>query len=495
MIEILLAQKADILPIATLVVAMLGTVFALLAFLAARRRPVDEPLGRLEAGALLRQEGDAVRDAIEISSGRLRQEVGQVLAQNQSATITATGEAARSLRDELNASFQRMRLAVSETITQASDHQKERLENIRKALDELVMKQAQTGEQLRATVEGRLDLLRSENAAELEKVRQTVDEKLQTTLETRLGESFTRVVEQLTRVSEGIGEMRVLATNVGDLKNVLTNVKARGMFGEVQLALLIEDFLTADQYLCNAQIKDGSAERVEFAIRFRIGTDGDEMLLPVDAKFPREDYERLLGASEAGDVKLVAHFRAQLHARIRACARDIQAKYIDPPRTTDHGILFLPTEGLYAEVLREPALAESLRREFAVIVAGPTNFAAILSAFQMNFRSLALAKRSSEVWKVLGAVRTEFGKYNDVVTRLGNQLQTASNSVHSLGQRTRAMDRKLRSVETLPEDGSAARLLGLDQALPDTTDDDIYEAGSSRLTSAIGASTATRAAE
>jgi DNA recombination protein RmuC len=375
----------------------------------------------------------------------------------------ATGKqaiAARELREELNASFRRVQLSVAETLTALGEQQKERLAATTAALNTWGEKNERTQETLRKAVEDRLDAIRVENAQKLDEMRQTVDEKLQSTLETRLGESFNRVVEQLTRVHEGIGEMKNLAANVGDLKNVLTNVKIRGTFGEVQLSLLLEEFLAPGQYACNVAIKPNSSERVEFAIRYRVG-DNEELLLPVDAKFPRDDYEHLLEASEAGDAPLMAHFRKQLEMRIKGCAKDIRDKYIDPPTTTPFAILFLPTEGLYAEVLRQPGLFEFLQHEYRVTLAGPTTFAAILNAFQMNFRSVAIAKRSNEVWKLLGAVRTEFSRYNEVVAKIEKQLGAAATSVESLGRRTRVMTRTLRTVELLPEDGTAQKLLGL----------------------------------
>lgn len=407
---------------------------------------------------------------------RNRDALRNVIEQRLDASVAAHADAARSLREELNASFQRMRQAVGETLRQMHEQQHERLEATKGALDALAARQAASGEQLRATVEGRLDLLRSENAAELEKVRATVDEKLNVTLNRRLDESFGRVVDQLTLVSKGIGEMQALANNVGDLKTVLTNPKVRGTFGEVQLALLIDDFLTPEQYIRNAQIKEGSGERVEYAIRLRSDADGDEVLIPVDAKFPREDYDRLIEAMHNGDTVAAVKFRKELETRLKQFARAIRDKYVDPPRTTDFGILFLPTEGLYAEALREPALFDFVRRECGVILAGPTTFSAILSAFQMNFRSAALAKQSSEVWKVLSAVRTEFSRYNKVVNNLSNQLRTAATSVDKLGVRARAMDRKLRDVERLPGEGSAEQLLGLTRESLAPTDEDDEDA-------------------
>ncbi len=256
--------------------------------------------------------------------------------------------------------------------------------------------------------------------------------------------------------------MRSLASNVGDLKNVLTNVKVRGTFGEVQLEMLLEQFLSPEQYIKNAQVKDGSAERVEFAVRFPGKAAGAEVLLPIDAKFPRETYERLLEASEAGNGEQIVALRKQLEGQVRACAKEICAKYINTPRTTDFAILFLPTEGLYAEMLRQVGVFEYLQRDHKVTLAGPTTLSAILNAFQMGFRSLAIEKRSGEVWQILGAVQTEFRKYIEVVDKLGNQLDTAAKSVANLGTRTRKMNSKLKSVQTLPEGIAATTLLGLD---------------------------------
>lgn len=368
--------------------------------------------------------------------------------------------AAKDSREEITASFQRLGQTVSDTLTQLGEQQKERLEQVTAALSGLSEKQERTQEALKQTVESKLDAIRNESATKLEEMRRTVDEKLQSTLETRLGESFTRVVDQLERVHKGIGEMQTLAAGVGDLKRVLSNVRVRGTFGEVQLEMLLEQLLSPEQYVKNAQVKGASQERVEFAIRLP-GRDaeGSEVLLPVDAKFPQEDFDRLLAAAELGDAEAVTTAAKDLENRIRLCARTIRDKYIAPPRTTDFAILYLPTEGLYAEVLRRPGLFEQLQRDHHVTLTGPTTFTALLNAFQMGFRSLAIEKRSSEVWKILGAVRGEFSKYNEVVDKLSKQLTTAAKSVETLGIRTRVMDRKLRDVESLPET-TAEILLG-----------------------------------
>jgi DNA recombination protein RmuC len=395
-----------------------------------------------------------------------REALRGLIEQKLEASASAHEDSARNLREELSSSFQRMRQGISDTLNETSNHQKERLEATKQAIGELAEKHGQSGEQLRQTVEGRLDLLRSENTAELEKVRATVDEKLQTTLEARLSENFGRVVEQLNKAYEVFGEMRTISAHVGDLKNVLTNPKLRGTFGEVQLAMLLEDFLSPNQYVKDAQIKEGSAERVEYAIRLPM-LDGEEMLLPVDAKFPREDHEHMLEALAIGDGAVATHFRKQLENRIKAFAKDISRKYINPPRTTELAILFLPTESLFAEVLRIPGLSDSIRRECNVTLAGPTTFAATLHAFQANYRSMAVAQRSGDVWNILRAVRTEFKRYNDTVGKVARQLNTAAGSVAELGKRTDIMDRALRNVETMPDNGSAAKLLGLEEKISD----------------------------
>ena len=400
--------------------------------------------------------------------GKMREEAAKnrdVLRQMVEAklddSVTKQSTAARGLREELNGSFRRLGANVAETLAQLGEQQKERLENTTAALNALGEKNEKAQDALKQTVEVRLDTIREENTKKLEEMRQTVDEKLQATLETRLGESFNRVVEQLARVHEGIGEMRNLASNVGDLRNVLTNVKVRGSYGEVQLALLLEDMLSPQQFVRGFNAKPETSERVEFAIRLPGREKDGEVYLPIDAKFPREDYERLLAAFDAGDPALIAEGRKGLVRAIRKCAKDIADKYIATPRTTDFAIMFLPTESLYAEVLREPGLFDQLQRDSHVTIAGPTTLTAILGGFKMGFQSLAIEKRSREVWKLLGAVRMEFGKYNDVVGKIEKQLATAATSVENLGRRTRVMSRTLKGVELLPEDGTAQKLLGL----------------------------------
>jgi DNA recombination protein RmuC len=282
-------------------------------------------------------------------------------------------------------------------------------------------------------------------------MRQTVDEKLQGTLEKRLGESFKLVSERLEQVYKGLGEMQTLAVGVGDLKRVLTNVKARGTWGEVQLEAMLEQILNPDQYDKNVATKDGS-ERVEFAIKLPgRGEDKEEIVwLPIDAKFPIEDYQRLQDAQEKGDGDLAEAAAKQLENRIKGCAGDICDKYLNPPKTTDFGILFLPTEGLFAEVIRRPGFPELLQREYKVVVAGPTTLWSILNSLQMGFRTLAIQQRSSEVWNLLAAVKTEFGKYGEVLAGVQKKLQEAANKVEDVGRRSRAIERKLRDVQELP---------------------------------------------
>jgi DNA recombination protein RmuC len=317
--------------------------------------------------------------------------------------------------------------------------------------------------EVRATIEQRLKDIEANNSAKLEEMRRTVDEKLHATLEQRLGESFKQVSERLEQVHRGLGEMQTLAAGVGDLKKVLTNVKTRGTWGEVQLEALLEQLLTPDQYAKNVATVPKSGDRVEFAIKLpgRQDPDGTEVpvWLPIDAKFPREDYERLIDAQERADPAAVEEASRALEGRIRAEARAIAAKYVSPPHTTDFALLFLPTEGLYAEILRRPGLTDMLQRDYRVTIAGPTTLTALLNSLQMGFRTLAIEKRSSEVWQVLGAVKTEFGKFGDVLAKTKLQLETVTRSIEAAETRTRMMNRKLRDVEALPGD-QASGLLG-----------------------------------
>lgn len=324
--------------------------------------------------------------------------------------------------------------------------------------------------EIRTTLEQKLKDIETHNAAKLEEMRRTVDEKLHATLEQRLGESFKLVSDRLEQVHRGLGEMQSLAAGVGDLKRVLTNVKTRGTWGEVQLEALLEQVLTPDQYAKNVATIPGSTERVEFAIRLPGRSEGMRVAstpvwLPIDAKFPREDYERLILAQERADPVAVEEAARALDARVRHEARTIAQKYVSPPHTTDFGLLYLPTEGLYAEVLRRPGLTDALQRDHRITIAGPTTLTALLNSLQMGFRTLAIEQRSSEVWQVLGAVKTEFGKFGDVLARTKAQLQTVTRTIEAAEVRTRSMSRKLRDVEALP-DALADEALGA----PDASD-------------------------
>ena len=310
--------------------------------------------------------------------------------------------------------------------------------------------QNQQFETLRSTVGQSLEKIRIENADKLEQMRRTVDEKLHATLEQRLSESFKQVSERLELVHKGLGEMQSLAAGVGDLKKVLSNVKNRGVMGEVQLAALLEQILTPEQYETNVATKPDSRDRVEFAIKLP-GRDSESMVwLPLDAKFPTEDYQRLQEAQDAADPAAVEVAAKALEARIRLEAKTIADKYLAPPATTDFGLLYLPFEGLYAEVLRRPGLFEALQRDYRVTLCGPTTLSALLNSLQMGFRTLAIEKRSSEVWQVLGAVKSEFGRFGEVLANTKRQLQTVANSIDAAETRTRQIERKLKDVEALP---------------------------------------------
>ncbi|VVE29463.1 recombinase RmuC [Pandoraea pneumonica] len=351
----------------------------------------------------------------------------------------------QQMREEQTSALRRFGDAQHQQLTQLAEGNERRLAEVR------------------ATLEQKLKDIEVNNATKLEEMRRTVDEKLHATLEQRLGESFKLVSDRLEQVHRGLGEMQTLAAGVGDLKRVLTNVKTRGIWGEVQLQALLEQLLTADQFAKNVATKPGSSERVEFAIALP-GQNGDSstpVWLPIDAKFPREDYERLLDAQERADPAAVEDASKALETRIRLEAKTIAEKYLAPPHTTDFALLFLPTEGLYAEVLRRPGLSDLLQREYRVTVAGPTTLTALLNSLQMGFRTLAIERRSSEVWQVLGAVKTEFTKFGDVLARTKSQLETVTRSIDQAEVRTRQMARKLKTVEALPGE-QATQLLGVD---------------------------------
>jgi DNA recombination protein RmuC len=341
---------------------------------------------------------------------------------------------------------------------------------LRLSLSTLTADNQQRLAEVRATLDGQLKALQTDNAAQLEKMRATVDEKLQATLETRLSSSFKQIAERLEAVQRGLGEMQSLATGVGDLKRVLSNVKTRGTFGEVRLGALLEQVLTPEQYAANVATVPGSDERVEYAIRLPGADREAQVWLPIDAKFPVEDYQRLLDAQEQADGEAANAAVTALQRRVEGEAKTIHDKYVAPPHTTDFALLFLPTEGLYAEVIRHPGLFEKLQRDHHVTVAGPTTLAAILNALQMGFRTLAIERRSSEVWQILGAVKTEFGKFGDVLDKVKKKLDEAGKHIDATGVRTRAIERRLRGVESLPDE-NAQTLMGP----PAEDDDDVDE--------------------
>jgi DNA recombination protein RmuC len=333
------------------------------------------------------------------------------------------------------------------------------------AIVQLTTSNEQRMTQLRETVDTRLRLLQEDNSTKLDQMRQTVDERLAATLEQRLGDSFKQVSERLEAVHRGLGEMQTLAAGVGDLKRVLTNVKTRGTWGEVQLSMILEQVLAPDQYDANVACRPGSDERVEYAVRLPgqdggAGGGGAPVWLPIDAKFPLEDYQRMLEAQGCGDTCAMDQALKALETRVKLSARDIQSKYLDPPHTTDFGIMFLPTEGLYAEVLRRPGLAESLQRDSRVIVAGPTTLSALLNSLQMGFRTLAIERRSSEVWQLLGAVKTQFGQFGGLLEKVHKKLEQASTTIDDAARKSRTIERKLKDVEEVPVE-SVGELLSL----------------------------------
>ena len=372
------------------------------------------------------------QDASRQLEARLRDDIGRSRQQQ--------ADESRALREELSVGLQRfavqtdqrseaLRMSVTQQLLEMQRDQRRELDGIRVAMDQ------------------RLLALQTGNEKKLEQMRQTVDEKLQTTLETRLGESFRLVSERLEQVHKGLGEMQNLASGVGDLKRVLTNVTTRGAWGEVQLENLLTQLLSPEQFARNVS-PTGSGERVEFAIKLPGPDAGTPVWLPVDAKFPSETYQRLAAAAERCDVEAVESCSRELETVIRACAKTFSGKYLAPPHTTDFGILFLATEGLYSEALRRPGLAETLQRDFRVVLAGPTTFAALLNSLQMGFRTLAIQQRSGEVWKLLGDVKTQFGKYSQVLELIRKRLDQATQTVDDAAIRTRAIEKRLKNVDT-----------------------------------------------
>jgi DNA recombination protein RmuC len=435
-----------------LILILVGVILAvavILLIILVRRREIkaqdffatlEKQQGRIEH--MVRDEFTRNRQESAGSAQQSRQEIGSILKSSSDSQLRQMSEVAGMQKDQLD-SFSKQLLALTRL-------NEDKLESLRK------------------TIEAQLRAMQEDNSRKLEQMRSVVDEKLQSTLEKRLGDSFKQVSERLEQVYKGLGEMRSLATGVGDLKKVLTNVKTRGTWGEIRLSHILEQILTPDQYEVNVATKKGSNERVEFAIKLPgQGADKDKVVwLPIDSKFPQEDYQRLLDAQEAADKARAEISVKNLEVRVKTEAKAIRQKYIDPPNTTDFGIMFLPVEGLYAEVLRRPGLCDSLQRDYRIVVTGPTTLAALLNSLQMGFRTLAIEKRSSEVWELLGAVKTQFSKFGEVLAKTKKKLQEASNTIDQAEVRTRVISRKLSKVQELPS-ADSAKLIE-----PVTIDDD-----------------------
>ncbi|MET3495937.1 DNA recombination protein RmuC [Variovorax boronicumulans] len=436
-----------------LVLAALAVIqLVLLIWLIARRQPKpdhSELLGLLAAmrAANERTERELRHDIVEGSRGA-RQETAQAFATFQQSLVQQGAEATRTQNAQLDAFS-----------LQLASLQKSLADTLNTQLQGLSESNARRLAEVRTTMETQLAQLQQSNTAKLDEMRKTVDEKLQSTLEARLGESFKQVADRLEQVHKGLGEMQALAVGVGSLQRVLTNVKTRGVFGEVQLEALLEQVLTADQYAKQVETKPRSGQRVDFAIRFPgRGDDGAPVWLPIDAKFPRDDYERLIDAHERADAPAAELAAKALEARIRVEARSIAENYLAAPHTTDFAILFLPVESLYAEVLRRPGLMDAIQRQHRVTLAGPTTLLAMLNSLHMGFRTLALEQQASEVWKVLGAVKTEFERYGEWVSRIKEQVAKASDTLDKADTRAKQMRLALRKVEALPEAQSQALL-------------------------------------
>ncbi|VCU69771.1 RmuC family protein [Pigmentiphaga humi] len=465
--------------------AVLAALFALLALLRASRRDDERPDRILEAQermertlrAEIAESQRGLRTELAESTRSLRSELGQTLAQGLQALGGQQAQQAQVLNQQLDAfaqnlttltaqlqeRFEALRVSLTRDAAVSREEGALALQRFADRFSEQLRVLTEANErrmtEVRATVEQRLKDMQADNSVKLEEMRRTVDEKLHATLEQRLGESFKLVSDRLEAVHKGLGEMQSLAAGVGDLKRVLTNVKTRGTWGEVQLGMLIEQTMTPAQYGRNIKPVPGSDELVEFAIRLPgRGDDAVPVWLPIDAKFPKEEYERLVDAQDRADLEAVRSAGAAFERGVELEGRRIGSKYIAPPHTTDFAIMFLPTEGLYAEVLRRAGLMDKLHA-LRISVAGPSNLAALLNSLQMGFRTLAIEQRSSEVWKVLGAVKSEFGKFGDALASVKKTLETASNKIGQTEVRTRAMLRNLKTVEALPEN-QARQLLG-----------------------------------
>lgn len=428
------------------------TVILLVALL--MRRPVPDRHAELLATLADGTERSerALRQEVGDSARSTRQELGQNFASFQAALVQQGAEATRTQNAQIDAFAQQLTLM-----------QKTLADTLNTQLQGLSESNARRLAEVRTTMETQLAQLQQTNTAKLDEMRKTVDEKLQSTLEARLGESFKQVADRLDQVHKGLGEMQTLAIGVGSLQRVLTNVKTRGVFGEVQLEALLEQVLTTEQYAKQVETKPRSGQRVDFAVRFPgRSADGAPVWLPIDAKFPRDDYERLIDAHERADALAVEVAGKALEARIRSEAKSIADNYLAAPHTTDFAILFLPVESLYAEVLRRPGLMDAVQRQHRVTLAGPTTLLAMLNSLHMGFRTLALEQQASEVWKVLGAVKTEFNRFGEWVERIKEQVAKASDTIDKADTRQRQMRRALKGVEALPELQAQALLPAVD---------------------------------
>jgi len=424
-------------PASLAIIVLLVASILLLVVLVARRPHAG-------AGSDVVVKLDVVRDQLEKLDRALREEFAR--------TRNAADASATQDRQELHNALRLSADSLQARLADIANLQRSQLDSFAGQLASLTQLTEQKLDRARESVEQKLSLIQNDNSSQLEKMRATVDEKLHATLERRLGDSFRIVSESLEKVQLGLGEMKSLATGVGDLKRVLTNVKTRGTWGEVQLGALLEQILTTEQYATNVATKEGSNDRVEFAVKLPGRDDHARhpVWLPIDAKFPQDDYQRLVEAQDQANPVLVEESAKLLENRIKLEARTIREKYVDPPHTTDFAIMFLPTEGLYAEVLRRPGLADGLQRDLKILVTGPTTLAALLNSLQLGFRTLAIEKRTGEVWALLGAVKTEFGKFGDVLDKTQKKLQEASNTIEDAGKRTRQIERKLKHVQELP---------------------------------------------
>ena len=430
-----IANYATELILGFFILAVLTALVLLIALI--RRKPQDVIAGLQDNFIDLANKQQRLEGAIKDEITSNRQE---------------TAQSARQARQELGTALKLSSDSLQQRLSENIRVQKDQLDSFSKQLMAMTQLNEEKLEAMRKTMETQLQAMQEDNTRKLEQMRATVDEKLQGTLDKRLGESFKQVSERLEQVYKGLGEMRTLATGVGDLKKVLTNVKTRGTWGEIRLSHVLEQILTPDQYDVNVATQKNSNERVEFAIKLP-GQQADRekiVWMPIDSKFPQEDYHRLMDAQEAADKESAEQSIKNLEMRIKVEARRIKEKYLDPPNTTDFGIMFLPVEGLYAEVLRRPGLCDTLQREHRIVVTGPTTLAALLNSLQMGFRTLAIEKRSSEVWQLLSMVKTEFGKFGDVLAKTKKKLQEAGQTIDKAEIRTRAIARTLRKVQEVP---------------------------------------------